>query len=47
MHLKLRQIYDFELYELDPNNKLKTRDLQDLIDALTQQHAFIHEAESV
>jgi hypothetical protein len=47
MHLKLRQIYDFELYELDQTNNLKTRDIQDLIDALNQQHSFIHEAETM
>ena len=47
MHMKLRQIYDFELYELDPSNNLKTKDLQDLIDALKSQHDFIHETETV
>ena len=34
MHTKLRQIYDFELYELDQSNNLKSSELKELIDSL-------------
>jgi hypothetical protein len=27
LHLKVRQIYDFPSYEMDPLNSLKTRDI--------------------
>ncbi|TNV72481.1 hypothetical protein FGO68_gene66 [Halteria grandinella] len=47
LHLKIKQIYDFQGYDLDPGNNLKTRDLQELIDALKAQHDFIHETEQV
>ena len=39
------QIYEFPNYDLDPNNSLKTRDIQELIDTLKSQHDFIHESE--
>lgn len=45
LHSKIRQIYDFEAYDLDHTNSLKTRDIQELIDALKIQHDFIHETE--
>ena len=47
LYAKIRQIYDFEAYDLDPNNSLRTRDIQELIDALKLQHDFIHETESL
>ncbi len=47
LYAKIRQIYDFEAYDLDPNNSLKTKDIQDLIDALKLQHDFIHEVEAL
>ena len=45
LHSKIRQIYDFDAYDLDHTNSLKTRDIQELIDALKIQHDFIHETE--
>ena len=47
MHSKIRQIYDFEMYDLDHSNNLRQSDLQDLIDSLKVQHDFIHETEQL
>lgn len=47
LYAKTRQIYDFEAYDLDPTNNLRTKDIQELIDALKLQHEFIHETESL
>jgi hypothetical protein len=47
LHAKIRQIYDFQAYDLDHTSSLKTRDIQELIDALKAQHDFIHESESL
>ncbi len=44
---KIRIINDFEAYELDSQNGIKSKDIQDLIDALKMQHDFIFEVESV
>ena len=45
IHQKLRLINDFEAYDLDAATSLRTKDVQDLIEALKLQHDFIHEAE--
>ena len=47
LYAKIRQIYDFEAYDLDPTNNLRTKDIQELIDALKLQNEFIHETESL
>ncbi|CDW78932.1 UNKNOWN [Stylonychia lemnae] len=42
---KIRMIYEFQAYDLDPNNSLRSKDIQDLIDSLKFQHDFIYEIE--
>eukprot|EP00347_Sterkiella_histriomuscorum_P004756 403359225 len=45
IYQKIRQINDFEVYDLDHTNNLRTKDVQDLIEALKMQHDFIYETE--
>jgi len=47
IHHKLRLIHDFEGYDLDSANNLRSKDIQELMEALKFQHDFIYETEQV
>jgi len=47
IHYKIRSINDFQAYDLDHHNGIRTRDIQEIIEVLKYQHDFIYETENL